>query len=109
MINEWIDVAPGRQVMRLVSDRRDPARSDLAAPTIKQDAFATPVQCMADGKFYESKSAMAATHKAMGFTELGTHKGPIAERAKPDAAGRRSVIKKTLDRVGLDPHRVVEK
>ena len=45
-------------------------RSDLPAPRVISDAM-DAVRCMADGKMYESKSAMRATHAARGLIEVG--------------------------------------
>lgn len=70
-----------RRVREVVASQR----SDLASPRVLRDAFDKPVQSMADGKWYESKRALAATHKASGnphgedFVELGNEKPPTVE------------------------------
>lgn len=46
------------------------ARSDLPFPRVRSDTM-DPIMCMADGKMYDSKSAMSATHKAKGLIEVG--------------------------------------
>lgn len=45
-------------------------RSDLGFPMVVSDQM-DAVQCMADGKFYESKSRMREVHKAKGLIEIG--------------------------------------
>ena len=42
----------------------------MPRPTVISDTM-DAVRCMADGKFYESKSRMAAEHKARGYIEVG--------------------------------------
>lgn len=43
---------------------------DLPRPTVISDTMPA-MRCMADGKMYESKSRMAAEHKARGYIEVG--------------------------------------
>lgn len=80
----WYDRGDGRQVYRRVPEHRILARSDLATPMIISD-FAEPVQSMANGKWYTSKRALAASHKASGnphgqdFIELGNESMPWVE------------------------------
>lgn len=45
-------------------------RSGLGFPMVVSDAM-DAVLCHADGKYYDSKSAMHATHKAHGLIEVG--------------------------------------
>lgn len=108
MTYQWIDLGDGRSVYRKVTDKA-PARSSLAAPMVMNDAFDKPTLCMADGMLYESKRAMSATHKRMGYLELGDHKGPAFSPPAPDSSSRKSALKTTLDKVGIDPHRIVER
>lgn len=81
----WIEIAPGRMRYRRVREVVASQRSDLPAPRVLRDAFDKPVQSMADGKWYESKRALAATHKASGnphgedFIELGNEAPPTVE------------------------------
>lgn len=71
----WIDAGNGRSVYRPI---RQPvgARSDLATPQLIRQ-FASPVQSMANGKFYDNPRDLAASHRASGnphgidFIELG--------------------------------------
>lgn len=74
----WIDLGDGRQVYRKI-DTQERARSDLPRPMIISDHI-DPVQSMADGRTYSSKSALRATYKASGnpdgvnYVELGNEK-----------------------------------
>jgi hypothetical protein len=52
-----------------------------------------PVQSMADGKIYDSKAGLSASHRRGGFTELGTEKIPRRPPPKID----RKAIKDTID------------
>lgn len=106
MTYRWIDLGDGRSIYRKVNEDQT-ARSSLASPMVMKDAFDRPVQCMADGMLYESKSAMSATHKRMGYLELGDHKGPAF--SPPPPVSRKSTLKATLDKAGIDPHRIVER
>lgn len=67
-----------------LAPRMPKARSDLASPTLIRD-FDAPVQSMANGEWYTSKRALAASHKASGnphgqdFIELGNDDMPFVE------------------------------
>jgi hypothetical protein len=45
-------------------------RSALGFPMVISDQM-PEMQCMADGKYYDSKAQMRATHKAHGLMEVG--------------------------------------
>lgn len=98
----WFDRGDGRQVYRKVPDAQ-PTRSDFAAPMII-GGFAEPVQSMADGKWYSSKKALAASHRASGnphgqdFIEVGTESMPWVEH-KPSEAELRSDIRSAVQDV----------
>lgn len=64
----WIKVE-GRQIYRRI-DRDEPQRSSLPFPHVMSDVM-EPVQSMLDGKIYDSKSALRATYRAAGVTEVG--------------------------------------
>jgi hypothetical protein len=72
----WITLENGRQVYRTVNERKPVARSAFPCPLIRSDRI-EPVQSMADGKFYDSLSALRATYKPSGnpqgeeYTEIG--------------------------------------
>lgn len=71
------------------------ARSSLPTPRIVTDSMA-PVQSMLDGKTYDSKSAIRATYKAAGVTEVGNDAARLRPREKPKTD--RQAIKSTLDK-----------
>ena len=50
--------------------RPTPNRSTLPAPHVMTDTM-PPVQSMASGKMYESKSAIRAEYKRLGLREVG--------------------------------------
>ena len=83
MTYAWFDCGNGRKVYRRIPEPK-PGRSDLPMPMLVRD-FAEPVQSMADGKWYTSKRALAASHKASGnphgqdFIELGNETMPWVE------------------------------
>jgi hypothetical protein len=89
----WIDLGNGRQGLRRVREQEPDNRSHLAAPQVISDSM-PPLQSMADGRIYDSKSAMSATTRRMGFTELGNEKLPPRERPKID----RQHVKQTIER-----------
>lgn len=64
----WIEYAPGRK--RLVDLNRPApapvAASDFPCPAIHSDQLLTPLQSMADGKWYDSKSEMLKSYRADG-------------------------------------------
>lgn len=92
----WFDRGDGRQVYRKVPEARHLNRSDFATPMIIGD-FAEPVQSMADGKWYSSKRALAASHRANGnphgqdFVELGNEAMPWVEHKSSEAELRDDV------------------
>ena len=72
----WVTLENGRQVYRTVQEPKPIARSAFPCPLIRSDRI-EPVQSMADGKFYDSLSALRATYKPGGnpqgeeYTEIG--------------------------------------
>jgi hypothetical protein len=76
MTYNWFERGDGRKVFRRVPESQIDKRSDLPCPMLIRD-FDEPVQSMADGNWYTSKRALAASHKASGnpygqdFIELG--------------------------------------
>ncbi|WP_011579574.1 MULTISPECIES: hypothetical protein [Chelativorans] len=80
----WFDAGDGRKVYRRIPEGSPKARSVLPCPMLIKD-FDEPVQSMADGKWYSSKSALAASHRASGnpygqdFIELGNEQMPFVE------------------------------
>lgn len=70
------------------------ARSDLPCPRIMSDAM-SPVQSMLDGKYYDSKSALRATYRAAGVTEVGNDPARLRPRVKKKID--RKEVKTTLE------------
>lgn len=72
----WLDLGNGRQVYRKLRTPHG-GRSDLPSPRIVRDGFDRPVQSMANGRWYDSKRGLSASHRASGnphgqdFIELG--------------------------------------
>lgn len=72
------------------------ARGAFPCPRLIRD-FDEPVQSMADGKFYHSKAALAASHRASGnpqgvdYVELGTET-PTFQEHTPDPKKRRDDV-----------------
>lgn len=86
-------VVPQRQ-------RLEPKRSDLPCPGLASDVM-EPVQSQLDGRLYDSKSALRASYRAAGVTEVGNDasrlkrpkRRPIADKPIAD------VVEKALARV----------
>ena len=53
-----------------VKVRHEAKRSDLPSPRLASDVM-EPVQSQLDGRMYDSKSALRATYRAAGVTEVG--------------------------------------
>jgi hypothetical protein len=68
-------------------------RSAMPGPMIISDVMPEQ-QCMANGKYYSSKSAMRKAHAALGFTEVGNDKREPFKRPKTS----RAEIKTTLEK-----------
>jgi len=79
----WLDLGNGRKVYRRVPEGPR-ERSSFPCPMLVRD-FDEPVQSCADGKWYTSKAALSASHKASGnphgidFIELGNEQMPWVE------------------------------
>lgn len=95
MAYAWIDKGDGRSVFRKVRDHIPTQRSDLPAPRVLRDSFDEPVQSMADGRFYTSKRALSASHRAAGFIELGNEELPVVEH-KTDEKQLRDDIRSAM-------------
>lgn len=78
---------------QIVRDRGP--RGDFPTPLLALDTM-NPVQSMLDGKRYDSKSALRATYKAAGVTEVGNDTAPMwknPERPKQTEAIREAVTR----------------
>jgi hypothetical protein len=101
---KWIDAGDGRSVYRKVSSQ-DRQRSDLPCPMVISDHI-EPVQSMADGNYYSSKSSLRKTYKPSGnpegasYVELGNEKVSAPPAAKQVGSIKESIMK-AKQRVGL--------
>lgn len=77
------------------------AVSSLPRPMLIRDQM-EPTLSMADGKVYESKSAMRAEYKARGMIEVGNDTAPMWERPKapPPREEIRGAVEGALSKVG---------
>lgn len=73
----------------------EPKRGDIPTPMVISDHMA-PVQSMASGKMYDSKSAIRAEYKAMGMIEVGNDPARLKPKARvePDRKSIRESVKK---------------
>lgn len=78
----WIITDDGREIYRRLDTGPEPKRSRLPFPNIMSDMMA-PVQSMATGKFYDSKSAIRAEYKRLGMIEIGNDPARLRPRQKP--------------------------
>lgn len=96
----WQRNARGNLVKRWGPAKGPVARGDFPIPMMIRD-FDEPVQSMANGQWYTSKRALAASHKASGnphgvdFVELGSE-APVTQDYVPDAKQRRDDIKQAM-------------
>lgn len=111
MAYAWINMGDGRSRFRKVREHSPSQRSDLPSPLVMRDTFDQPVQSMADGKFYTSKRALAATHKASGnphgqdFIELGNEEMPHVEHKTDEKTLRDDIRSAMADvKAGILPH-----
>lgn len=80
--------------------REQAKRSDLPFPMVVSDAM-TAVQSMADGKMYDSKSAIRASYRAHGVIEVGNDPARHRPRVKPkiDRKEIKAVVERAAARV----------
>lgn len=102
MADGWHRTAQGTLVRRYGKARiASPSRADLATPMVIHDS--TPeLQSMADGRWYDSKSALAASYRAENnpqgkdYTVIGETPIEGAGPAKPDKKAIRQAVEKSL-------------
>lgn len=99
----WFVYDDGRQLLRKIA--REESRK--GSPAIIRDSFDKPVQSMADGNYYDSKSALAKTYLPSGNPQ-GERYECIGERvAQPfvkkrsDREGREAAIKRAISEMGM--------
>lgn len=108
----WVEYAPGKK--RLV-DLNKPAplpaaKSDIGFPMIISDQMLSPLQSMADGKMYDSRSQMLKSYKASGNPQGVDYEivgdAPIEpysrpSRTKEDEKATHAAISRALDEHGV--------
>ena len=100
----WFDLGNGRKVYRSVPEPSHHLRSSLPAPHFICDTM-DELQSMADGKFYNSKSAMRASYKAennphgVDFIEVGNEDTATFTPPKRDRKGDREAIERAINDV----------
>lgn len=108
----WVEISPGRKrLVDMNKPRPTPvAKSDFPCPAIHTGAFSTPLQSMADGKFYDNKHALYKTYKAennpqgvdyevVGDKEIEPYSPPSKTREQNEDTDR--AIARALDDIGI--------
>jgi hypothetical protein len=100
MSEGWHKTARGWR--KVYSDRTArQSASEFPCPHLVRP-FSSPVQSMADGKFYDDPASLRATYKAQNnpqgvdYVEVGNEDITKFEAPKVDRAGRREAIKKAI-------------
>jgi hypothetical protein len=85
-------------------DFREGRSPTLTTPAFLRDGM-DPVQSMATGKFYDSKSAIRAEYKALGLTEVGNDSSVLNpkpfQKPRPDRTQIKAAVGKAFSRAGL--------
>lgn len=87
-------------VIHRISHGAGPARrkqSSYASPSVISDTMA-PVRSMLDGQVYDSKSALRATYRMAGMTEVGNDPAMARPRPKPTPKPSRQTVKAAVAR-----------
>lgn len=90
-----IDFSRDIQVPRNAKPDPRHLRSDLPAPRIASDVM-DPVQSQADGKMYDSKSAIRRSYKVHGVEEIGNDPARLRPFVRPKTDRR--VIRDTIEK-----------
>jgi hypothetical protein len=84
--------------------RPTPNRSTLPMPHVMRDEMA-PVQSMASGRMYDSKSAIRAEYKRLGLTEVGNDSSVLSPKPfvkpRPDKNAIKAAVGKAFSKAGL--------
>lgn len=83
------------ELVWLDPDYAPPKASDLASPSLIRD-HVEPFQSMADGKYYDSKSAYRRTLSERGLVELGNDAQITAPPPPPKNDNRKKLIAQQL-------------
>ena len=78
------------------------ARSSLSTPMLASDQMPA-VRSMLDGRLYDSKSALRASYRAAGVTEVGNDPSirRHAQKPMPDRKAIRATVARAFARMGL--------
>jgi hypothetical protein len=79
-------------------EREAPKRSDLPCPRLASDIM-DPVQSQATGVVYDSKSAIRAEYKRLGYIEKGNDKRPPWKMPRTPRHVIRETVRKAAARV----------
>lgn len=96
----WHDCGDGRQVYRRIPEQKH-GRSSLPCPRIVRP-FSSPVQSMADGKFYDDPASLRATYKAannpqgVDYLEVGNEDTTTFTPPKRDRKADRDAIERAI-------------
>ncbi len=101
--NAWFVYDDGRQCYRPIEPPKPPAaQSDFPCPMLIRDGFDKPIKSMADGKYYESRSALYRTYQPDGnpqgvrYEVTGNEDTTKFERPKRDKEKSMAAIKRAL-------------
>lgn len=103
----WFIFDDGTQRLRKIKRDVDKS-SDYPAPMIMRDSFDAPVQSMANGKWYDSKSGLAASYRPDGNPQgvryecVGNEDTSKFEKPKRDQAKSIAAIDRAVQEMGLN-------
>ncbi len=102
----WFVFDDGRQYLRKLEQEDNAARSDFPTPRIMSDHI-DPVKSMADGKTYDSKSALYRTYRADGNPQgiryecVGNEDTSKFNRPKRDKAKAMEAVHRAASEMGI--------
>lgn len=103
----WFIFDDGTHRLRKIK-RGEEKSSDFPAPMIIRDSFDAPIQSMANGKWYDSKSGLAASYlpsgnpQGMKYECVGNEDTTKFEKPKRDKAKVMESISRAAHDMGLD-------
>lgn len=79
-------------------EQRGAPSDAIPVPSVISDSMA-PVKSMADGRYYDSKSAIRAGYKAGGFVEIGNDTPKPKPASRPDPRAINDAVERAVARV----------